>query len=75
MQEREEELRAGAEQARKLAADMEAIQKIRNAKLAALQDAGVDPLYTVELAGYDPTVRIKQDYKLGASKVKPAAKT
>ena len=57
----------------KLESEMATINAVRDRKLGEMKEAGVDPLYLVDLSKYDPTVRISQDYKLGASKVRVAA--
>ncbi len=38
-----------------------------------MKSVGFNDLYLVDLSKYDPSIRISQDYKLGASKVRPPA--
>lgn len=48
-----------------LGADLDEIRRIRDEKVTELLDAGVDPLYVVELKKYDPQTRINDDFKMG----------
>lgn len=65
---REAELAEGAKQRAALEDGLEEVRRIREQKMKELTDAGVDPLYTVELAKFDPAKAISMDYRRGKEK-------